>query len=300
MNIPYIEFDYTKSECAELEIIDLSSLYACDNLSHDPQQPHKVSFFLFLFIEKGQGRYMVDFEEYDFAAGSMFFIQQEQVHAFDFSSKPQGTVLLFTQSFLDQIHSNMRLPNYSPTYLNRSHSPLLRLDPANFQRSLTLISEMKREIEQAHPHSLIIMYLFSTLALLLDRQKAPSNFDELSCVQNTLLTNFFTLMQQHFSTTREASWYADQLHITYKTLNKLCKTATDLTAKQMIDAFTIMEIKRHLVTSKVSSQQMAYDFGFEDTSNFIKYFKKQTNLTPSQFQKKYQFSTFQSSRGVRY
>jgi AraC family transcriptional regulator, transcriptional activator of pobA len=37
----------------------------------------------------------------------------------------------------------------------------------------------------------------------------------------------------------------------------------------------------------VISQQMAYDFGFEDASNFVKYFKNHTKQTPSQFQKQY-------------
>ena len=52
----------------------------------------------------------------------------------------------------------------------------------------------------------------------------------------------------------------------------------------MIDAFTLIEIKRRLIISNVTTQKLAYDFGFEDASNFVKYFKKQTGATPSQFQ----------------
>ncbi|WP_425440587.1 hypothetical protein [Photobacterium indicum] len=57
---------------------------------------------------------MVDFAHHAFSAGSIIFLQREQVHAFDFSSKPVGKVLLFTQAFLDQLHANMRLSNYTP------------------------------------------------------------------------------------------------------------------------------------------------------------------------------------------
>lgn len=287
MNIPNVGFNHNKSNNAELEIIELSSLYEITSLSHDPEAPHRVSFFMFLYIEEGEGIHMVDFQEYPFRAGSMIFVQREQVHAFDLSSKPKGKVLLFTQAFLDNVHTNMRLPNYTPTHLNQQHTPLLYLDAVNNKRSQTLINEITTEIKLDNSDPLLIMYLFSALALLLHRLRPEMRHDKLSTEQSLKLARFFTLMQKHFEHIRDANWYANQINTTYKTLNQVCKVATGLTAKQMIDAFTLIEMKRRLIVTNAPSQQIAYDFGFEDASNFVKYFKKQTTLTPSQFQKKY-------------
>ncbi|WP_300176616.1 helix-turn-helix transcriptional regulator [uncultured Aliivibrio sp.] len=287
MNIPNITFNHDMSNQAEFEIIELSSLYERTTLSHSPEDPHRVSFFMIIHIERGEGTHMVDFEEYPFRAGSMIFVQREQVHAFDLSSKPKGKVLLFTQIFLDNVHTNMRLPNYTPTHLNNQHTPLLTLDLQNNQRSHTLINEMIAEIKLNNSDPLIIMYLFSALALLLHRLRPKMRHDKLSTEQSIKLAKFFTLMQEHFQQIRDANWYASQINTTYKTLNQVCKLATALTAKQMIDAFTLIEMKRRLIVTNAPSQQIAYDFGFEDASNFVKYFKKQTTLTPSQFQKKY-------------
>jgi AraC-like DNA-binding protein len=242
---------------------------------------------MFLYIEEGKGTHMVDFQEYPFRAGSMIFVQREQVHAFDLSSKPKGKVLLFTQVFLDNVHTNMRLPNYTPTHLNQQHTPLLYLDAVNNKRSQTLINEMITEIKLDNSDPLLIMYLFSALALLLHRLRPEVRHDKLSTEQSLKLARFFALMQEHFEHIRDANWYANQINTTYKTLNQVCKVATGLTAKQMIDAFTLIEMKRRLIVTNAPSQQIAYDFGFEDASNFVKYFKKQTTLTPSQFQKKY-------------
>ncbi len=287
MNIPNVGFNHDKSNNTELEIIELSSLYERTSLSHDPEAPHRVSFFMFLYIEEGKGTHMVDFQEYPFRAGSMIFVQREQVHAFDLSSKPKGKVLLFTQAFLDNVHTNMRLPNYTPTHLNQQHTPLLYLDAVNNKRSQTLINEMITEIKLDNSDPLLIMYLFSALALLLHRLRPEVRHDKLSTEQSLKLARFFALMQEHFEHIRDANWYANQVNTTYKTLNQVCKVATGLTAKQMIDAFTLIEMKRRLIVTNAPSQQIAYDFGFEDASNFVKYFKKQTTLTPSQFQKKY-------------
>ncbi|PMG74920.1 AraC family transcriptional regulator [Shewanella sp. 10N.286.51.B7] len=285
MNIPDIGFNHQQSDEEELEVIDLASIYQRANIDHNPQLPHKVNFFMLIYVEQGEGVHMIDFNDYSFSAGSVLLVQREQVHAFDFSAKPQGKVLIFTQAFLDQVHANMRLPKYTPTHLNQQHSPQFNLDQPTCQRANLLIEQITLEVNHPQTDPLVIMYLFSALALILHRVRPEAKHDKMSLDQNVKLARFFELMQQHFRKTRDASWYANQVNTTYKTLNHICKLATGLTAKQMIDAFTVIEIKRHIVISKKPSQQIAYDFGFDDASNFVKYFKNQTNITPSQFLK---------------
>ncbi|WP_394132262.1 AraC family transcriptional regulator [Shewanella maritima] len=288
MNIPSIGFNHQQSDDEELEIIDLASINQRsqrNHIDHNPQKPHKVTFFMLIYIEQGHGVHMIDFNRYPFKPGSILIVQRDQVHAFDFSSNPQGKVLIFTQAFLDQVHANMRLPKYTPTHLNQQHSPQFELDNATFQRANILIKQIQLEITHSQPDSLVIMYLFSALALILHRVRPEAKHDKISQAHSIKLAQFYQLMQQNFRHTRDASWYSNQLNITYKTLNHICKLATGLTAKQMIDAFTVIEIKRHMVISQKPSQQIAYDFGFDDASNFVKYFKNQTNTTPSQFLK---------------
>jgi AraC-like DNA-binding protein len=285
MTIPNIGFNHDKTNQAELEIIELSNLYTRSMIGHDPQAPHRVSFFMLVYIELGEGEHMVDFNHYRFGPGSLIFVQREQVHSFDFSGQPQGKVILFTQAFLDKVHANMRLPNYTPTHLNQQHNPILQLDSIHHARSHILIDQIQTEINTPASEPLIVMYLFSALALLLHRLRPALSHDNLSAEQSSKLARFFSLMQQHVQQVRDANWYAGKIHTTYKTLNQICKLATGLTAKQMIDAYTIVEIKRRLVVSKTTTQQLANDFGFEDSSNFVKYFKNQTELTPSQFMK---------------
>jgi len=287
MRIPQIGFHHNKTNQAEFEVLELESLYQRDFGSHHPEYPHRINFFSFIYIEEGEGSHMVDFEEYAFAPGSVIFIQREQVHAFDFMAKPKGKMLLFTQEFLDQVHANMRLPNYTPTHLNRHYSPLLKLDQKSSRRCQILINEIIEETSSVQSDPLIVMYLFSALSLILRRLRPELRHGELSQEQSAKFSLFLEQLFVYFDKRRDANWYAHQINTTYKTLNRICKLATDLTAKQLIDSYTIIEIKRRLVVNTQSSQQIAYDFGFEDASNFLKYFKKQTSLTPNQFQKKY-------------
>lgn len=287
MQIPQIKFNLSKTKQVEFEIFELKDLYQHRFTSHNPEQPHRISFFSLIYIEEGEGSHMVDFKTYPFSSGSFIFVQREQVHAFDFISKPKGKILLFTQEFLDQVHANMRLPHYTPTHLNSHHTPLITLDKENNRRCQALMKELINETVETQSDPLIVMYLFSALSLILHRLKPELRHDKLSQEQSAKFARFLGLLFVHFNEIRDANWYANKINTTYKTLNKICKVATDLTAKQLINSYTIIEIKRRLVVNTVTSQQVAYDFGFEDASNFVKYFKKQTDLTPTQFQKKY-------------
>lgn len=73
MDIPNIGFNHDKSAQAELEILPLSNLYERDIISHDPQIPHRVSFYMIIYIEQGSGKHMVDFTQYSFEPNTLIF-----------------------------------------------------------------------------------------------------------------------------------------------------------------------------------------------------------------------------------
>ena len=87
----------------------------------------------------------------------------------------------------------------------------------------------------------------------------------------------------HFTESRNADFYAKKMNITYKHLNVICKEVVNITAKRFIDEFVILEAKRQLINSAVKSTELAFSLGFEEPTNFIKYFKKFTGLTPNRF-----------------
>lgn len=49
----------------------------------------------------------------------------------------------------------------------------------------------------------------------------------------------------------------------------------------------VLEIKRALATSNASVQEITYTFGFDEPTNFVKYFKKHTGYSPAQFRNMY-------------
>lgn len=284
MEFPDVGFNYKRSSDHEIQVIELEQLYLRKHEPiHPPDQPHRIGFYNLLLIEKGQGEHLIDFNRHPFQAGDLIFVQKHQIHAFDFHAPLKGKMLLFTQNFVDQALTNMRLSEFTPTSLDNRLAPVFTPDASLQESCRSLLSEIDKELAHSDSNPLIAMHLFSSLFLMLRRARPLQSDGRLNKEQQQRMVRFATLLEQQFQHTRDAACYAEQLYCTYKTLNQLCKQATGKTAKQIIDAFIVLEAKRRLSIESLSTQQLAYDLGFEDASNFVKYFKKHTGQTPARF-----------------
>ena len=98
-----------------------------------------------------------------------------------------------------------------------------------------------------------------------------------------LLKEFNLLLYKNLNTSRSVKYYADQLAISTKKLNNITKKYLDKTAKEYIEITIISESKRLLIKTSDSVKQISYSMGFTEPTNFNKFFKKFTTVTPLQF-----------------
>jgi hypothetical protein len=286
MDIPDIKFKHPVSNSSGIEIVEIDELYHRRlKMDHDPNAPHRVHFSLMIYIEQGEGVHFIDFSQYPYSKGSFIFISKNQIHAFSLNEKIKGKLIIFTDSFIENIQTNMNMPAFSLKHFHIAYSSVFTPSTALASSCVSLLSTIQQEVLHEDNNTLIIMLLFSSLFLMLERERPHSYTKTLTKSQVKQFNLFSALLDQGLTGKREASYYSNQLHITYKTLNNLSKLATNRTAKQLIDAYTIIEVKRRLILEDKQVQEIACDFGFEETSNFVKYFKKHTLVTPSQFKK---------------
>ena len=282
MEIPIIDFDHDKAQHAGFEIIDLTTLFLSQSeLSHPLDLPHRVDFYNLIYIEHADGSHLIDFQTHPYEDNSFIWVHKGQVHAFDFLSEPKGKLLIFTDAFLERLGDHVRLPIQALSHPNSQ----VVVHGESSQKAM--VHELILELARPNANALIIQLLFATLHLMLQRDRSETTLSGLSKAQNSLWLRFNAMLQTHFSQTRDAHWYAQQLSTNYKTLNAMCKSVYQQTAKQVIDGFVILEAKRRLVLDQTHTQPLAYALGFEDDSNFVKFFKKRTQMTPSQFKKQH-------------
>ena len=54
------------------------------------EKPHRLDFYLILFISQGHGQHIINFHSFDYRPGSILFIAKNQVHAFNVNGGSDG------------------------------------------------------------------------------------------------------------------------------------------------------------------------------------------------------------------
>ncbi|WP_394974525.1 helix-turn-helix domain-containing protein [uncultured Croceitalea sp.] len=114
---------------------------------------------------------------------------------------------------------------------------------------------------------------------------------ELNNDQIDVIRKFNYLVDLHYKTKRKVSDYADLLFKSPKTLSNLFSIYNHKSPQQIILDRLALEAKRLIHFTDKQNQEIAYDLGFNDPAHFSRFFKKMTQLTPSQYREKAEFST---------
>jgi len=267
----------------EFEILDLASIL--HSKKHLMTVPHRAQFYHILWIEKGKGTHLIDFEPVDVKNNTLLFIPQNSVNTFDSNGNYEGKIILFTDSFfcknkedLSFLHSSILFSDLYDFAIIKIHSQLFDLR--------VIFNAIETEfIRGADPAQHQILHnLLHVFLLQAERELRRQGFSELKpCVDLDYLVLFKDLLEQNFRNEKSVNKYASDLNLSDKQLHKATTTLLDKTPKQIINERVLLEAKRLLVHSNLNVKEIAYDLGYDEPTNFIKYFKKYTHKTPSEF-----------------
>ncbi|WP_394748443.1 helix-turn-helix domain-containing protein [Spongiimicrobium salis] len=101
---------------------------------------------------------------------------------------------------------------------------------------------------------------------------------------------FSALIDQHIEHNYCAGTYAEMMGVPLKKLIKEVKKSENKTPCNFITEKVIEKAKYKLTHTDDTSQMIAYQLGFDDPYYFIKYFKKNTSVTPTQFRAQFPIS----------
>jgi len=104
--------------------------------------------------------------------------------------------------------------------------------------------------------------------------------------QIDIIRKFNVLVDTHYKTKRKVSDYANMLFKSPKTLSNLFAIYNQQSPQQIILSRLTLEAKRLLNFTDKQNQEIAYELGFNDPAHFSRFFKKMTQLSPSQYREK--------------
>ena len=252
-------------------------------------KPHSHNFFLCVFFTEGTGIHEIDFNTYTIQPGSVFFLKPGQTHFWDFNSPPKGYIFFHTQEFYEFNFVNASLSQF-PFYFSIENPSILNLSDAMIAHFKYLFHQINEE------HYGDEVYKYQKLTSLIDQlyidltRYYTSSIPVIRKTSKTYLKaleNFHAAVEKHFREEKSVQFYADQLNITPKHLNRITKATINKTSSDVIKERVLLEAKRMLVHSTHSLSSISEILGFEEYSYFSKTFKANTGSTPFDFRKKY-------------
>lgn len=243
------------------------------------QALHRHDFFYLLALQKGVGKHTIDFNPYTVCNHSVFFMRPGQVHELTLEVGSTGYLVAFDANFY---HIS---DNASNQFLRKASSPnAYTLKPTDFQKLQAILSYLFQEYtHQQKGHLEIIKANLSILFVELTRQYPHSLSKRSNPYPQEQLEKLLDLLETHIASHKQVSQYADMLHLSPYQLNAITKATLNKTCSELINEHIILEAKRYLLATSNQVNQIAHHLGYEDTSYFIRFFKKHTQYSPEAF-----------------
>ncbi|MBM7420841.1 MULTISPECIES: AraC family transcriptional regulator [Chryseobacterium] len=249
------------------------------------EKPHRHDFYVTVIFTKGSGIHEIDFQKYDVSEGSLFFLSPGQVHSWELSPDTDGYIFFFSQPYYEMHYVNQKLKNF-PFFNSPSFPRKLQLQSDELINMIRLFEDIGREHEsqnvmkQGFILSLISqIYIQSVREFSKDDEKTSAT----SVSYFKHYQDFENLLEESFTSQKSISYYASQLNISAKHLNRITQTVMQKTASEIITERVILEAKRMLIYLDEGLVEIAFRLGYEEYSYFARMFRKNTGITPSQF-----------------
>jgi AraC family transcriptional regulator, transcriptional activator of pobA len=238
-------------------------------------EPHKhKNYFEIIFLWAGSGIHLIDSTKYEISPPTIFILKKNQIHAWNITKEPEGYVIIIKDEFIENTRDT-ELKVLFHLFWSIEHLAL-RKDTVGI-RSLFENLHSEFTSEQRFSKMVVEGLLKSILGKLLQYQYLY-NIDNKYI---DIYAQFIELIITNKTNTRNLINYAGQLNVSVQVLNDICKNATGKSAKKMIDEFTISDAKRYLEFSNLTISEIAFKLQFNDSSYFVKFFKKHEGITPS-------------------
>lgn len=265
-------------------LLDLGRIETLKNYVRD-RTLHQLSFYEIVFIEEGSGTFSLDGKRMSIAPQTIIFISPGQIRRWEVKERIKGYTLFFEKDFLHLFFSD-ELFLYRFQYFHQYSQPAeMKIDEGEFGKCLELLQEIEEEFAQIQNDSNhLIRSVLYQLLIVLNRYYAGIYHVQRDTYVHADFYRFRSLLEEKFLEDQTVEAYTKMLNVSRGFLNKICRQFSGLSAQQMIHHKIISEIKKQLHQNK-SAKEICYEFGFSDPSNFNRFFKKMTQITPQQYRK---------------
>ncbi len=271
-----------------VELLSFEELRSRASLEH-LAAAKRIEFHLLIGIIRGDCVLTIDFMPYRCRRGSWLALRPGQVQRFDVRSSYDGWLVLFKPEFLLPRRPSRLLDELQlDTDFSRlaTHQPLSQVE---HRACVAAVAQMREDIhrireDDASNVAALLRYQLYTLLLRLHvAQGRRATRAETSSISLERFERFRQAVERDYTRHHQLGHYARAQGCSEKTLTRAALDIAGVSAKAYLLQRIALEAKRQLAHTLMPASAIAAHLGFDEPTNFVKFFKRQSRMTPGQF-----------------
>lgn len=283
-----VKFDFHKYKYGKELLVDCFDLSEIVGRSISMKAVHATSFYELFFFKKGKGSVLIEGRRLEFRSPTVLPLPPAQPRRWEIETRLEGMMLIFEGAFIETFLKDELFLHRLYYFGNTDCAPVLPLDREVMNEFGMLLERVRQEIRVLAEDSqqLLRAYLYQVL-IVLNRRYAAYYQLKGNLYKNTEVLRFRELLKLHIREKQRVKEYAEMLGINRNRLNQLCQDAFGKPATMMIRGELVLACKHELLATGRSIAEISYGFNFSAPSNFVRFFKSMTRLSPATYREKY-------------
>jgi len=281
---------YTPEEVLDdssVEVNDFEELYSQPIAQSTIYSYHRVSFYHIFYFTGVNNIHFVENKKLILNNDCLLIMNRDVLQKYS-KHRCKGKMILFTDAFLSRTGEKADFLNNCSLF--QHNYVIVPMQSEEFIAAVdTYFSLMQAMLPDSKSKTAEMGVLRSWLYILLmniERQYRLRNTKLITAIKNKdYMLEFKTLLDAHYQTEKQVSFYAKKLRIPEKKLSQIVYAAHGLSAKIFINEKILLEAILLLKNTTLNQGEIANRLGF-DFTYFVKFFRKHTGLTPAKYRQR--------------
>lgn len=246
------------------------------------QPPYRKSVTDFMLMTQGSSIRTKGLDTCHLEANTIFFVPAYQIRTVEAMSEDvKGFFCHFDIELFSKHFIQPEILNQFP-FLQYIGRPLVHIPEANMPALIRLCERLEQEYAQDAPPDFHLFGVY-LLALFLEVNRFTGIDPQPKNTAALLTQRYKNALMQHIYDTQSVAEYATMLGVTQNYLNRCLQVTIGKTAHDLMNDMLLLEAKSLLRQSYLSISEIAYRIGKKDHSDFSRFFKAHTGMTPKEF-----------------
>ena len=235
--------------------------------------PQRAKDHVVILTSTGQGTHTLDFVTHPCRPGTLLWGRPGQVHQFGGQPGFDATVLAFPPSILPPLPVQLVADPFAPACWQPAGE-----DEEAIVAEIAQIAVDRARSDGSHLSRTLLAHQVAVLLMRIVALTPPPRSGPAADLIELLRTEI-----ERGLTHRRVEDYAETLRCSVRTLTRASLAVTGRSAKQLIDERIALEAKRLLATSDLPVAEVGRRLGFDEPTNFGRFFGRETGQAPGAF-----------------